>query len=139
MLDKKNLIEIYKKFLHDQQLLNHQAVLGFGGACVMYGLREYTGDLDISISFALHHKLHMRKHYPTKSFMLGSGRYLSLQYSPVISLAVLPATPPTGTITTRIIDGVACDSPERVLYFKQLLGRSKDESDILALAALIAA
>ena len=95
----------------------------------MFGLRERTNDIDMSVP---RHFFVLCKHsgkYEIKKYHLDStGEDIDvIHYNDVVDLHV------PDDKETVIIDGVCSWSPEEVYKFKTQMNRPKDQADIIAL------
>ena len=128
MLDKNRLMAGYFRCCNLIDLSPEDVVLGAGGACVMFGIRSETADIDVDI--------------PADVFvnLKASGKYNVRSCMGVMVLEVAPHMEVHERISLGdvvVIDGVTCYDPVEVLRFKQHMNRSKDANDILNLKKLL--
>jgi len=128
---KNELKKLYNDYLVRENLQAQDAVVGFGGALVMMGLRKETSDIDLDVT-PYFYEVNRRRGYPTHEGMFGKcidvNAYISLHAGV--------------TFKPVCIDGVYCHAPEALLALKRRLtiyvGRSpekfaQDLEDIKAL------
>ena len=130
MLSRKQFIKEYKKALSELKLDPSEMLVAAGGACLMYGIRKETSDIDVDVSQEIFLKLLKTKKYGTHMF----GSTLVLEYNEYVDLHIFDFSNPM----YEIVEGVGCYSPEIVLAHKLKLNREKDQDDIKGLQALIA-
>jgi hypothetical protein len=107
-------------FLKKENLKPKEVWVGSGGTLLMYGLREYTSDIDIDLNKVLFDKFKKRK-LPTHIF---NGDTLVIEYDDFIDLHERKVKDFT------LIEGVGSWTLEEVLALKQRLNRPKDQEDI---------
>ena len=126
-MNKSEIIKEYTTFVKKFKLTLNDVQLGAGGACLMFGVRDETADMDIGLKQNVYNKLLKSGQYKSHVF---NGTTV-IEYNKYIDLH--PEIP--GETVT--IEGVCCWSPQRVLDFKLMLNRPKDQKDILALKKYI--
>lgn len=134
-MKKNELKKLYNDYLVREHLHAQDAVVGFGGALVMMGLRKETSDMDLDVS-PYHFEVNRRRGYPMHDALVGK----CIDVNDVISLhAGLP-------MKTVMIDGVCCYAPEELLKQKRRMLRYKgrklekipqDMADIEALEKML--
>lgn len=127
-MNKEDIIKEYNLFINKFNLKPEEFVLGAGGACLMYGLRETTDDMDTDISNEIFDKLLKSKKYKLSYF----GDVEVLEYNQYIDLHRR-----VRKFETQLVDGVCCYSPKELLAQKEKLNRPKDQNDIKLLKELI--
>lgn len=107
-MKKNELKKLYNDYLAREHLQAQDAVVGFGGALVMMGLRKETSDMDLDVT-PFFYEVNRRRGYPTHEGMFGK----CIDVNPLISLH-------SGiTFKPVMIDGVCCHSPEAILANKR--------------------
>lgn len=109
-MNKYQFKKLYNEYLQRERLTAAEVVVGFGGALLMMGLRQETGDLDLDVSPSFY-ALNLKRGYPTHDTYLG----VCIDVADTISLH---SGLPLKTIT---IDGVCCHTPETLLMHKRML------------------
>lgn len=133
-MNKQEIVKEYQAFIKKFKLSPEEFVISAGGACVMFGIRDKTDDMDMEISQELFDQFLNSKKYNTHTFQGGFATpTLVIEYNDNIDLH----TGQTGS--TTIVDGVCCYSLERTLKQKLILNREKDQKDIQMLKQLIKA
>lgn len=132
MLKKQDIIREYLKAVKELGIPAHDMLVGAGGACVLYGVREQTEDIDADVPDALFDKLLKTNKYRLSYFQMGSVSVEVLEYNSVIDLHRRSAA-----TQASVVEGVHCYSVEQVLQQKLRLNRPKDQVDITALKALL--
>lgn len=109
-MKRNELKKLYNDYLAREHLHAQDAVVGFGGALVMMGLRKETSDIDLDVT-PFFYEVNRRRGYPTHVGMFGKcidvNSYISL-HSGI-------------TFKPVMIDGVCCHSPEALLINKRRL------------------
>lgn len=137
LMNKEELKAAYFAALAELDLPAEDVVVSAGGACVMYGVREDTADIDVSIPVEVF-----------KQVASGMEKYLTYFSIDGDTVAVLPLNDqvdlhptPTGLraegFQTTLVEGVCCLTVDALLEQKLLLNREKDQADIVALKALV--
>lgn len=127
-MNKDTLKKQTHMFIDKYKIKPCDFVVGAGGACMMYGLRTETRDIDVALKQYLYEELLKSKLFETTK--LSDGRFI-IHYNEYIDLH------PFEEGDTDIIDGVCCYSLERLLAQKLSLNRPKDQEDIKGLRKLI--
>lgn len=129
-MNKEQVKFEYARAVLSLGLPSEQVVLGAGGACVMFGTREMTNDLDLDI--------------PEKDFNHLANSYSVGHYKDTrngvtffISLNEVSDLHVTETPSAVCIEGVWCWTPEYTLQFKERLNRPKDQEDISRLKLMV--
>jgi hypothetical protein len=111
---KNELKKLYNDYLVREHLQAQDAVVGFGGALVMMGLRKETSDMDLDVS-PYFFEINRRRGYPMHDALVGK----CIDVNDRISLhAGLP-------MKTVEIEGVWCYAPEILLTQKRRMLRYK--------------
>ncbi len=126
-MNKQEIIKEYRQFLKDTGVKPEEFVIGAGGACVMYGIRESTDDMDMGLQNRLYLTILKSKKYPTHDF----------RGTTVVSWNENIDLHPISPGETTMVDGVCCYSLQRLLDQKLQLNRPKDQPDIKALKVLL--
>lgn len=129
-MNKQDIFNEYHRFLKKFKLKPEDFVLGAGGACLMYGLRETTDDMDTDVSNEMFDEMLSSGKYKLKHF----GDVEILEYNGKIDIHRR-----LRVFETRIVDGVCCYSPKELLTQKLKLNRPKDQKDIVGLKEIIKA
>lgn len=131
-MNKSELIKHYNKFLKEHKLKPEEFIVCSGGACLMYGIRKETNDMDMGVSKEFFDKMLRTDMYTTHTF---KGWFPTLQvaieYSDIIDLHVAENK------SVMMIDGVCCYSVETTLSQKLAMNREKDQNDIKLLKGLL--
>lgn len=127
-MEKNKIIKEYLSFIKKYKIPTEDFVLCAGGACVMYGIREDTEDMDMDVSRIIFEEFKNTNKYKIEYF----GSTAILRYNDNIDLHVR-----VGNYKTRIVEGVCCYSPKDLLIQKLHLNRPKDQNDIFALQELL--
>jgi hypothetical protein len=105
-----------------------------GAACVMYGIREMTGDIDVIIR--------CKSTFDKMSYGNSSKRYTedgvnkhSVEFEGGISVHYCNEAINDASLV--IIDGVCCHTQIEILRWKLKINREKDKSDISKLILLL--
>lgn len=125
-MKRTDIIREYTRFLNETRTLSSGAVLTFGAAMVMHGLREEAGDLDINVSRATFMRIaeagdgpiHTIS-TPMSKFMYRYNEYVDIH--PVVHI---------DTLNNEFIEGLLVSSLDSILEQKQALNRAKDQEDI---------
>lgn len=133
MLKKQDIIREYHKAIKELDINPADVLVGAGGACVLYGVREQTEDIDADVPDELFDKLLKTNKYRLSYFQMGSVAVEVLEYNSVIDLHRRSAA-----TQTSVVEGVHCYSVQQVLQQKLRLNRPKDQADITALKAILA-
>lgn len=116
----------YRQFLMDFGLRPQEAIVGAGGACLVYGLREVTEDIDLGVSDKLFDALSLQgfEHKPlrTNDFSIEIGKVSVHRWEDV---------------PTQVVRGVGVYTPQALLQQKLWLNRPKDQADIVGLRKLL--
>jgi hypothetical protein len=131
MVNRQQFIAEYLKACKVLGLPPRQVVVSAGGACLMYGLREETDDLDVDVPEAFWDKLVKAGHEPLKFHKPFPGELI--QYDEKLALHHWEG------VATRMVDGVCVYAPIALLEQKLKLNRPKDQADIAALKEMIKA
>lgn len=128
-MNRNEFIKEYKKFLHETKLHAADCPIGAGGSCLMFGLRDRTGDIDMSVPQQFFDKCKHSGKYKVNIFHIDTtGEDVEvIPYNDVVDLHI-----PDGKETV-MIDGVCTWSPAEVYKFKTMMNREKDQKDIAAL------
>lgn len=129
-MNKSEIIKAYKAFLKAEKVQAKDFVVGAGAACVMYGVREETNDIDTNVPLQLWNRLLNNGDYKTHYF----GETLVLEYNDKIDVHLKESDHKTETV-----DGVTCYSKQELLDQKLRLNRPKDQEDIRKLKILLKA
>lgn len=132
MLNKQDIVREYHKAVKEPGIQPQDMLVGAGGACVLYGVRMQTEDIDADVPDALFDKLLKTNKYKLSYFQMGSVSVEVLEYNAVIDLHRW-----SSATQTSVVEGVHCYSVEQVLQQKLRLNRPKDQADITALKALL--
>lgn len=126
-------IGVYKNFIRKTGMDPKDCIVGAGGACLMFGVRQETFDMDMSIPEEDFKKFLNSGKYPVHIFDEGGPHEVTVvEWSNVIDLHATVGQPPT-----IMIDGVCCWTPEYTLEFKKKMNRPKDQADIKGLESYI--
>ena len=127
-MNKEEIIKEYNTFLRKHPMMPKDFILGAGGACVMYGIRNQTSDMDMAIPKVMFDKWVKSGKYKTHYF----GTTLVVAYNANIDLHAIDHN-----YNTTIVGGVCCVSLEDLLKQKLELNREKDQADIKALRKML--
>lgn len=128
MLKRKDIVKEYNLCVVNLKLKPKELIVGAGAACLMYGLRDETSDIDTSVPSDIFEKLLKSKKYELSYF----GESEVLAYNHCIDLHRR-----SSFIDIRSVDGVWCYSPQELLNQKLKLNRPKDQNDIKELKILV--
>lgn len=131
MLNRKDIIREYHKAVRELGINPADMLVGAGGACVLYGVREQTQDIDADVPDALFDKLLKTNKYKLSYFQMGSVSVEVLEYNEVIDLHRRSAY-----TQSSVVEGVHCYSVQQVLQQKLRLNRPKDQEDIVKLSMM---
>ena len=124
-MNKEQFVKEYKEFVTHHGLDVEKTVAASGGAMLMMGLREETGDIDLDVEPSVF-KWFLRKGY--KSHRFGKDQILVIEATENIDLHICEDFD-----DTTITEGVCHYTAEAVLRFKKKLNREKDQKDIQVL------
>ena len=128
-MNRKELMDKYFEFLKVEGLVNEEVVVGFGGAMLMWGLREETGDLDLGVSVEVFERIVSEKKLVVKE-LVGSVSKCLAKWDGCVDIHPV-------SVGGVVADGVLVDSLEKILEGKLLLNREKDQKDIVRLKELL--
>ena len=128
-MNRKELMDKYFEFLKVEGLVNEEVVVGFGGAMLMWGLREETGDLDLGVSVEVFERIVSEKKLVVKE-LVGSVCKCLAKWDGCVDIHPV-------SVDGVVVDGVLVDSLEKILEGKLLLNREKDQKDIVRLKELL--
>lgn len=128
-MNKEQLVLGYHKALELMSLSSSELRLGAGGALVMLGLREETGDLDLEVTDVVYNSLLKCGYVETID-----GKFRYIRVSEEVDIHEVG-----DILDGDFIDGVFILSPIKLLQFKESLNRPKDQDDIVKLRAFIEA
>lgn len=128
-MNRKELMDKYFEFLEAEGLVNEEVVVGFGGAMLMWGLREETGDLDLGVSEEVFERIVSEKKLVVKE-LVGSVSKCLAKWDECVDIHPV-------SVGGVVVDGVLVDSLEKILEGKLLLNREKDQKDIVRLKELL--
>lgn len=130
LLRNTDIVAAYHAFLAHMGFDNSQVVVSAGAACVLYGIRKETEDIDVEIWDAPRfHKL-ANAGWPVKHYTEDGVAKFSVETKWGVSVHQ-GQHPPVSTI--RLVSGVLCLTPEALLQQKRKLNRPKDQADIAGL------
>lgn len=132
MLNKQDIIREYNKVLKGLRLKSIDLWVDAGAACVLYGVRETTVDIDADIPDELFDKLIQSKKYQLTYFQVGQTKVGVLKYNNVVDLHRA-----SGNTWLALVDGVYCYNAEYLLWFNMSLNRPRDQADIAGLNAIL--
>lgn len=124
-MNKEQFVKEYKDFVQLHGLDVEKTVVVSGGAMLMMGLREETGDIDLDVEPSVFNWF-LRKGY--KSHRFGKDQILVIEATENIDLHICEDFD-----ETTITEGVCHYTAEAVLRFKKKLNREKDQKDIKVL------
>lgn len=127
---KATLTTMYREFLAIADLTPDQAIVSAGGACVMYGFREQTLDIDIDVTETVFQQF-LAQGFTACNYDTPLGRVRVIDLGNAIDIHEVSTFPPH-----QLIDDVAVYSPAALLQQKLRLNRDKDQADIEHLRAL---
>lgn len=128
---KDSLIAAYHEFLKYAELTPQQALVGSGGACVMFGIRERASDIDIEVMVDVFDRfLQLGFKEEVRDGPLGMVRVIDLGNG--IDLHACEQLP-----DPCVVDGVATHPVHLVLARKLTMNRDKDQKDIQGLRRLL--
>lgn len=134
---KQDIVREYANFIQHYGLDAEDAVLSAGGACVMHGVRANTSDLDISVSGEMFNLLeesgYVSKVIPSLNPLTPSVSVIKWNPHVDVHRALQYNAPRV------VVEGVCCYTVEATLKQKLAMSRQKDQSDIVALKALLGA
>jgi len=109
-MNKQVIIQRMKRVCQQLKCNPENLILGFGGAMVMYGLRETANDLDIQVSDAY---FKYAKQFQVKT---GQGTFGEMiRWDDGITL--FKGIPDDGIPQeTEVVDGIHCDSPRYLFH-----------------------
>lgn len=129
-MDRDTLIKRYLKFLKQYGLKSRDVVVGAGGALLLQGLRDQTGDIDVDVSSETFERL---RAYAKGHHYFGEKDPVEvLEFPNDIDVHLW-----RGDEDTQHIRHVCCYSLKETLAQKQRLNRPKDQADIAAIKARI--
>ena len=128
-MNRKELMNKYFEFLSVEGLKPEDVVVGFGGAMVMWGLREETGDLDLSLDEVVFERIVGGKGLVVKELNRSISKCLAV-WDECVDIH-------PGELGGVLVDGVMVDSLEKILEGKLILNREKDKKDIEKLKELL--
>lgn len=134
---RPELIARYKNFIRQYGLAPEECLLSAGGALMMLQVRTDTKDLDLDVRQSVYEKF-KEMGYPVRKICSSLSEEL-IEFNEVIDIHDLDASiralgsDVVGTVT----HGVGHYTAEEVLMQKLALGRSKDQTDVLALKAYL--
>ena len=116
-LNKKEFINIYFSFCKKENLNIKDVAVGYGGACLLYGIRKVTNDLDLDVPIEIYNKI-LKQGFVEKDSTVG----MMFNYNDLISLhpGIYNKKIKMKDVTT-IVDGVCCYTLEYLLETKQNL------------------
>jgi hypothetical protein len=133
-MNKAKLIYEYNEFIKHFNIDPKNVIVSAGGACVLYGIREETSDIDVSIPRDFFNTLLQSKKYKTYIFKSINFETIEvIEYNEYIDLHA-----EREKLNTTFVEGVCCLSVQNLLEEKKRLNRPKDQDDIKKLKALIA-
>ncbi len=125
-MNKTELIKQYQEFCTETGIAPAYVTLGAGGSLLMFGLRESTADLDLSLPQALFEAL--REQAPGETQEPGFG--LIVHWNDVVDLHLENDDP-----ETEMVEGVKVWTLAYTLKRKLGWNREKDQRDIAAITA----
>ena len=128
-MNRNELMNKYFEFLSVEGLKPEEVVVGFGGAMVMWGLREETGDLDLSLDEVVFERIVGEKGLVVKELNRSISKCLAA-WDECVDIH-------PGGLGGVLVDGVMVDSLEKILEGKLFLNREKDRKDIEKLKELL--
>jgi hypothetical protein len=128
-MNRKELMSKYFEFLSVEGLKPEEVVVGFGGAMVMWGLREETGDLDLSLDEVVFERIVGEKGLVVKELKQSVSKCLA-EWDECVDIH-------PGELGGVLVDGVMVDSLEKILQGRLFLNREKDKKDIEKLKVLL--
>lgn len=126
-MNKETIVEKYLQFVNEREINANDVLLSAGGACVMFGIRNETSDLDIDVPEHIFLDI-LVEGYPQKEFQ--GTKYV--QYTDDIAVHLS-----TSIIPSILIDGVWVWQTEYILAQKLKMNRNKDQSDIEGLKKIL--
>lgn len=124
-MDKQTLINKVKEAVRLFELSEYE--VGAGGHLLLLGLREETGDIDMSLTKTEFYRL-----VEENSLAVEKDYFTMAQLTEDIDIHIKP-----GQITTNLISGVNCSTEQETLDLKLGLNRDKDQEDIRKLKAFM--
>lgn len=124
-MKKEQFVKEYKEFVQLHGLDVEKTVAASGGAMLMMGLREETGDIDLDVEPSEFTWL-LLKGYKTHRF--GKDQILVNEATENVDVHTCD-----NFDETTITEGVCHYTAEAVLRFKKKLNREKDQKDIKVL------
>lgn len=120
-MNRDQFIEAVKAFRDAYGLQVQDVLVMAGGAMIMRGWREETGDLDCTVEKSVYDRLVAQGH-PTKALMSGD----------VVEVPefLVEASVAHSEQDFDLIDGVAVQTIKDLVQFKQQLNRVKDRADL---------
>lgn len=123
MLVKKDIIDICNRL----NLNPDEYCLGFGGALVLYGIKDSTVDIDINVTNTLFNKL--SQIYKVDYAMFNE---------PYISIDGIVDVFIGSSMNSKIyIEGIPVSALQEIIESKRRLGRPKDIEDIICIEEFI--
>lgn len=133
-MNRKQFIEQVKRFNEHFGLKPEESYVAAGGALLMYGMRESTDDVDLTLKPEVYDRLKVDRYAPFSYPKTGN--------SPAITGFVfnkfIDAHRETTPWRIEVIDGIGVQLLEDVLKMKMAMNRPKDQDDIRAIHQYIA-
>lgn len=129
MINKSELTAAYTDFVKHYNLRAEVVVVGAGGALVMMGLREETGDIDVTTTVRVFRRFQLMGK-PTSTFPATGSRPAVKVVAATDLIDLHTGVEGKAKMCT---EGVWHETPEELLAFKSTLNREKDQADIEAL------
>lgn len=131
-MNKQTMVEAYRAFLREYRLSPADVTLVAGSACVMYGIRESTTDIDVQVTPVVYAQL---KEYGEviESTLEGCGtgnRLVIGDFDIMVSTYASTVVEGVGVMTLTALKGM-----KEVLL--QRLQRDKDRKDLFVIEQLL--
>lgn len=123
MLVKKDIIDICNRL----NLNPDEYCLGFGGALVLYGIKDSTVDIDINVTNTLFNKL---SQIYKVDYAMFNEPYISID-------GIVDVFIGSSMNSKTYIEGIPVSALQEIIESKRRLGRPKDIEDIICIEEFI--
>lgn len=133
MLNVTTFHQKYSAFLKRFGLKPEQVIVGAGGACMVYGLRELINDIDVAVPPGIFTVLVRRFGEKTIDVYETTG----MRKARIVTVGDIDVHVLEEDCQFTVIDNIGVYTLEQLLKQKKLMNREKDQKDIQAIEQLI--